>query len=100
MGQGRAGAGPWTVSFRPVRLWKMPQTSSSVQGKDGQVVFMGGCPWEASCYLAEGLAGMMRKSVPHQQDAGSQRSLGLHVRCKECAGEALSAKQEKRSTMP
>lgn len=30
--QGRAGAGPRTVSFRPARLSKMPQTSSSVRG--------------------------------------------------------------------
>lgn len=30
--QGRAGAGPRTVSFRPARLSKMPQTSSSVWG--------------------------------------------------------------------
>ena len=48
--QGRAGAGPCTVSFQPARLSKMPQTSSSVRGEDGQAVFLGGCLREASCY--------------------------------------------------
>src|SRR5574337_1109597 len=78
----------------------MPQTSRGVRGEDGQAGFMGVCPWEASCYLAEGPAGMRRGCARPRHDARPQRSLGLHVRCKEYAGEAPSAKQEKRSTRP
>lgn len=53
--QGRAGAGPRTVSFRPARLSKMPQTSSSVRG-GGR-----GGRWASSLYgwLSSGGLGLL-----------------------------------------
>lgn len=67
-GQGRAGAGPRTDSFRPVRLSKMPQTSGGVRGGDGQAVFMGGCPLGGLVLLGRGSgrneAGMRASPAP------------------------------------
>ena len=76
-------------------------TANKATGGDGipgelQAAFMGVCPREASCYLAEGPAGMRRGCARPRHDARPQRSLGLHVvqgvrwRSSKCpTGEAI-----------
>ena len=67
---------------------KRPEASGEEMGKQSLWVAV---LWEASCYLAEGPAGMRRGCVRPRHHARPQRSLGLHVRCEEYAGEAPSA---------